>query len=444
MNNIRLTIVLLLAFLGTTGFLNERGVHAGTQPNLATGQITSAIILQERIHLTLGDKAVTTLGAKDGVIRGDILTITGSADVNLEKHIGKCAVLSVDRQSSVCEIIAANMEIKRGSKVSIAEATTAAPQFFPAAYSLLSKSVEAYEPNEIVSVYIHDIFDEQNNVTQLSNQIRQQIENLFANKKRIRIVGAKSSDKTFHFYPNLDREQYEIRHELMETLPVDVLVSGAYTVTDANNLHLSLYKFDSRNGDARLDFNMLLTPDHADNARLVTKPYQPVGKREYVTCTVVYEEIQYAPQRDELKEIIAREAGSDAFKVNDLKKTNFNLISPVDIVIKIDDKTVNLAEKKTTPFLLTKGRHRLYAGFRRGYFFNTREPRLHVSDRLIEKEALLNIGRDGTFVIEAIFRPSFDMTNIDFKVYSVREKKTEIRKSILTTEASKSIELFQD
>ena len=35
---------------------------------LVTGEITSAIILQERIHLTVGDKALTNLGSKDSVI----------------------------------------------------------------------------------------------------------------------------------------------------------------------------------------------------------------------------------------------------------------------------------------------------------------------------------------------------------------------------------------
>jgi len=46
-----------------------------------TGEIISAIILQERIHLTIGDKAVTNLGSKHGVIKGDIFVVTTPKDV---------------------------------------------------------------------------------------------------------------------------------------------------------------------------------------------------------------------------------------------------------------------------------------------------------------------------------------------------------------------------
>lgn len=438
-----LIIALLLSFLGTVSVSSECGAQANPHPNLVTGQITSAIILQERIHLTLGDKAVTNLGAEDGVIKGDILTITAPADINLEKQIGKCAVLDVGRKSSVCQIVSANMEIKRGSRVSIGQASLTLPRLFSAAYTLLSKSVEAYEPNEKIAVFIHNIFDDQGNVTQLSNRIREQIEKLFTEKKRIRIVKAVSHEKDLTFYPNLDSEQYPIRHEFMDAFGVDVLVSGSYSV-QGDTLYLTLYKFDRRFGDTRLAFNVPMAHEQAAEAKQLIKAYQSIPKREYVTCTVTYQEYHYTPQKDEIKEIVNREAGNDLFKVNDLKKTNFNLISPVDIVIKINDKTVNFLGKQSEPFPLTKGTHRLYAAFKRGYFFNTREPLLHVSDKAIEKEALLSISKDGTYLIEASFRPFFEANNIGFKVYSIGEKRVQVPKTILRSEATKSIEFFKD
>ncbi len=87
--------------------------------SVVTGEITSSIILQERIYLNTGDKAVTNLGSKDGVIKGDILIVTTRLDVMKEKPIGQCAVTSVDVKSSICEIITSNMEIPQGSNVSI-------------------------------------------------------------------------------------------------------------------------------------------------------------------------------------------------------------------------------------------------------------------------------------------------------------------------------------
>jgi hypothetical protein len=43
-----------------------------------------------------------------------------------------------------------------------------------------------------------------------------------------------------------------------------------------------------------------------------------------------------------------------------------------------------------------------------------------------------------------VLNSSFEGENIDFKIYNVSEKKTQLLKTIIKTEATKAIELFKD
>jgi hypothetical protein len=150
------------------------------------------------------------------------------------------------------------------------------------------------------------------------------------------------------------------------------------------------------------------------------------------------------PQKDEKKHIIGHEAGKDVYKALDLRKTNFNIISPVDFVFKLDGQSINFSGKTEKPILLTKGTHNLSAAFKRGYFFNTREPKLYVSDKQIDKEAILLVEKDASIYIEVGLNPSFEEENIEFKIYDVTEKKSQLLKTIIKTESAKSIEFFKD
>jgi hypothetical protein len=110
----------------------------------------------------------------------------------------------------------------------------------------------------------------------------------------------------------------------------------------------------------------------------------------------------------------------------------------------MDDQPISFSGKTEAPILLTKGTHKLFASFKRGYFYNTRDPRLYVSDKPLEKEAILTVEKDASIYIEVVLNPSFEGENIDFKIYNVSEKKTQLLKTIIKTEATKAIELFKD
>jgi len=408
-----------------------------------TGEITSAIILQERIHLTVGDKAVTNLGSKDGVIKGDILVVTTRKDSMKEKPIGQCAVTSVDVNSSICEIIASNMEIPKGSNVSLPAIYYSMQTFYPAIYKLLSKSVEPFPPHKKLKIAVYDFFDSQNNVTIFSENLNQEVKNIFSQKKRVMLTEPKTTKKDFLLYPEDIRSSYGLRAEVMESLAVDVFITGSYAVNN-DNVSFTFYKFDRYFNDEKISFQAPLSSILANSAQEITRPYKPIPKKEYVPCTVAFKESHYMPQKEEKSHIIGHEAGKDIYKAIDLKKTNFNIISPVDFVFKLDGQPINFSGKTEKPVLLTKGTHNLFASFKRGYFFNSREPRLYVSDKGIDKEAILSIEKDASIYIEVLLNPSFEGEYIEFKIYDVAEKKSQLLRTIIKTEASRSIEFFKD
>jgi hypothetical protein len=408
-----------------------------------TGEITSSIILQERIYLNVGDKAVTNLGSKDGVIKGDILIVTSRLDVMKEKPIGQCAVTSVDVKSSICEIITSIMEIPQGSNVSIPVMYYSMEKFYPAIYKILSKSVDPFPPYEKVKISVYDIFDSQNNITKFSDRLKQEMKDVFAEKKRVRIVDPKTVKKDFFLYPEDIRNSYGLRTEVMETLGVDVFITGSYALNNENASFI-FYKFDKNFNDEKITFQLPLSSFEVASAQEITSPYKPIPKKEYIPCTVAYREYHYTPQKDEKRDIIGHEAGRDIYKAYDLRKTNFNIVSPVDILFKMDEQSVNFTGKTEAPILLTKGTHKLFASFKRGYFYNTRDPKLYVSDKPLEKEAVLTVEKDASIYIEVLFNPSFEGENIEFKIYNVSEKKTQLLKTIIKSENTKAIELFKD
>ena len=410
---------------------------------LVTGEITSAIILQERIHLTVGDKALTNLGSKDSVIKGDIFTVTARQDVYKEKPIGKCAVTSVDAKSSICEIISSNWEIPRGSNVSLPAIYFSNEKLYPAIYKILSKSVDPFMPYDKLKISIYDIYDSQNNVTKFSENVKQEIKDVFVQKKRVKLVEPRAIQKDFLIYPEDIRNSYGLRTEVMETLAVDVFIIGSYAIEN-ENIAFAFYKFDKYFNDEKISFQIPVGSFDVASIQDVIRPYKPVPKKEYLPCTVALKEFHYMPPKDEKRSIINHEAGRDVYKAIDLNKTNFNIISPVDFVFKLDNQSINFAGKTETPVLLTKGTHNLFASFRRGYFFNSKEPKLYVSDKHVDKEAILSIEKDASIYIEVMLNPSFDGDNIEFKIYDVTEKKSQLLKTIIKTEAAKSIEFFKD
>jgi hypothetical protein len=316
-------------------------------------------------------------------------------------------------------------------------------KLYPAIYTILSKSVDPFLPHEKLKITIHDIFDSMNNVTKFSERVKQEMKQVFGQKKRITIIEPNKIKKDFFLYPEDIRTSYGLRTEVMETLGVDVFITGSYSLNN-ENASFTFYKFDKNFNDEKITFQLPLSSLEVTGAQEITSPYKPIPKKEYIPCTVAFREDHYTPQKDEKKDIVGHEVGRDIYKAYDLRKTNFNIISPVDIVFKMDGQSVNFSGKTEVPILLTKGTHKLFASFKRGYFFNTKEPKLYVSEKSLEKEAILTVEKDASIYIEVLLNPSFEGENVEFRIYNVSEKKTQLLKTIIKSEATKAIEIFKD
>ena len=410
-----------------------------------TGQVSSAILLQERINLTVPDKAVVNIGTRDGLIKGDLLFVTTSPDIETANQVAECAVLKfVDDKSSVCQIVKAKVEVERGNYASIKKLQRGDDRFFPAAFDTMSRTAEPYEPYRKINVYIHEIFDGNNNVTGLSKRIKKALEDMFSQKSKFRLKTGLDT-KDFLFYPDKYREASMALSQTMSRSGVDVFITGSYAV-NGGVANLNLIKFDKNYGDETAAFQIPLTTiSEQEQALQIVLPYKPIQKKEYVAAKLMIKTGQYLPQKDELSDIVNYEGNGDVFTVGTLKRTGFNIISPVNVAVKIDGEIINLRGKDEIVIpALEKGVHRITASFRRGYFSNNRTNLLYSSARDIEKEVMLSIAKDGDVYMEFKMNAAFEKDPIDIKIYRQSERRHVLLKPVHRTESGKSVDFFKD
>ena len=410
-----------------------------------TGQVSSAILLQERINLTVPDRAVVNIGPRDGVIKGDILSVTTGPNVELANQVAECAVLKfVDDRSSICQIVKAKSEVERGNYASIKKLNRGDERLFQAAFDTLSRTAEPYEPYRKINVFVYEIFDENNNVTRLSKRIKKSLEDMFAQKPKFRLkTGLEAKD--FLFYPDKYREASVALGQTMGRSGVDVFITGSYA-TNNGVANLNLIKFDRTYGDESAMFQIPLTSvAEQEQALQIVTPYRPIQKKEYVSAKVAIKSGQYLPQKDEVNDIINYEGGGDVFTANTLKRTGFNIVSPVNIAVRIDGEVINLRGRDEIMIpALEKGVHKITASFRRGYFANNRANLLYSSPKDIEKEVMLSIAKDGDIFMEFKMNASFEKDPIDIKIYRQNERKHVLLKPVHRMESGKSVDFFKD
>jgi hypothetical protein len=336
------------------------------------------------------------------------------------------------------------VEVQRGNFASINKLKHVDERFYPLLYNMLARTADPYEPYKAINVYIHDIFNEGNNVTILSKRIKSGLEGIFAQKKRIRLK--KDLDvKDFLFYPSSYRETSLALHQTMLRSGVDVFITGSYAVNDGT-INITLYRFDRHFGEEALTFRTAITSlDDRREVSEIIKPFRPIVKREYVSAKVSLKVRQYVPGKDEMGDIIANEGDGDAFRINTLKRIGFNIIGPVSIVVKLDNEKLNFSGKDDIILpAVEKGIHKVTASFRRGYYANNRNSLLYSSTRDIEKEILVSIDKDGDVFMEIHLDPSLDKENIDFRIFRQTESKRLLLRAFQSVETGRPIMFFKD
>ena len=145
---------------------------------------------------------------------------------------------------------------------------------------------------------------------------------------------------------------------------------------------------------------------------------------------------------NEKADVIKHEADGNAFTELGLKRSDFNIVSPVDIKVKIDDvvvlqgPTTGLTTELTVP--VSPGTHRVVVSFRRGYFFD--EAPVYTSQKEVSKEVDLDIHRTKNLFLDIELSPLFDKDPIGFKVSDWIDKHQQVIRPIRRVESDGKIE----
>jgi hypothetical protein len=406
--------------------------------DLEIGQIIDNF--DHKVKILTGDKAITNLGKMSGVIKGDIFNIYKANDINYLDSIGKCAVTVIYESTSVCEIFKMSSEIGKDTVV-IDKLTSNDPNLVPAIFQLLTKVVEPYEPQKEITVYVHSIFDEQDNITKFSEKVQKEIKKVFFQKKRIK-QATNVSKSLFAYQPGDYAEYGQAIEGFLNKDNNDVLIGGKYRIK-GDKIELTLYKID-RNWEDIVVETTLSASSYAEQTSSVVTPFKPIKKEKNILCDILYRPVYYkATNRDERNNIIAIESKNNPFLEYSMKKIDFNIISPVDFKLIVDNNEVSFEKSNEYQLSMTTGKHEITAVFKKGFYSN--DSLLLTTDNEVKKNVVLVLDNDGDVKIEVTANPVPGRESIDFKIYKKTDMSRPEFKAVLPQKNNiKTVETYKD
>lgn len=403
------------------------------------GQVVSSI--QDRLNLAQGDRLMVNLGRNTGIIKGDYGRIMKPGAVDPSDTAGRCAVVEVRDATLLCEVFQARVEVEVGDRVFFkALPFPSDAAFQESTIALLNSLVSPYEPSRQISVYVLPIYDDANNVTALSQKIRREVIDALREKGRINLSGD-SSLKELVLYPDDDLAWIWEARDALTKAGVDVLIVGKYRI-EGGQARVNLFKVDRNFDDRRITLNVPLGRGVEPLAAQVLMPYQRVEKKDPVTCWLFVKPRMFTPAKEEKLQLLKDEAGGNPFVAANLKRVDFNILSPVDVTIRVDGQVVDLKSKDQQSVSLKQGTHRVSASFRRGYFSN--DALLYTSEHAFSKEILMDLSRSKTIGIEVVANPMQEKTPITFNVYAPVERERQVLHPIYRVESDRILETYRD
>ncbi|MCK9227718.1 MAG: hypothetical protein PHT96_02160 [Syntrophorhabdaceae bacterium] len=413
---------------------------AAEPDGFVTGQIIDS--LEGKFKMLIGDKAFTNLGSRMGVIKGDILTIYSAADKAKSDPIGRCAVVQVNDTGSICEIIEMSREIGKDA-VALKKVAYDDALLYPSLFTLLSKVVEPYPPEKKIKVYIYQIFDENHNVTEFSQKVRKEMVRVFFQKKRIVSAGRLISPALSAYLPGEYDEYNKTIEDYLRKDNIDVIISGAYKVM-GDKVQISYYKIDKNYEDIIVDTVVASQPYTATAAKVVI-PYTEKKKEQIIKCDVIFKPVQYRTQsRDERNEIVAAETRGNPVLEYTLRRSEFNIVMPVDFTLTVDGNTVKFDKSAELSIPLTTGEHQITASYSKGFYFNDTFLVALPEQNMVRKSAIISVDRPEDIVLEIEANPLPKRENLSFNVYRKTTRSSTIVKPVLTRETAKPVEVFKD
>lgn len=405
--------------------------------DMIRGEITDAN--RERVALSTGDKVTISVGKSQGLIKGDIGKIFSRTEKKLE--IGRCVVHESRSVSSTCEIIESLREIARGDMVVFSGVDYRDKGLFLPIIDVLDSSVKAFPAHEKVRILIHEVFDAKNNITQFSEKARSELIYIASQKKRIVAVAARQL-ADFSYYPDeYGASSGQIKNFLRNN-GLDLILTGTH-VMNGNSVDLSFQRVAQGDNDRVIVFPVSAGIANGNTTDKVILPYVKKEKRIDSLCSIVYKAHQYVPLREEKSGIIREEAAANPFRELNLKRVEFNIISPVEFKVTVDGAAVNLGDKGATQISLSNGSHRIHASFKRGYYSG--ESLLYTSSREYTRDIVLELNKGEDTVIEVNADPMPDKgDHFAFRVYRKTEREKFALKPIQRVQSEKVVDAFTD
>jgi len=414
-------------------------------PAAATGDLVAGMItgsLEGKFKMLIGDKAFTNLGAKMGVIKGDILTIYDKRDVMQSEPVGRCAVVQIYDAGSICQVIEMLREIGK-DVVTLKRLAYDDALFYPGVFTLLSKIVEPYPPEKKVKVYVYQVFDEKNNITELSQKIRKEIIKVFSQKKRMEPASRLISPALSAYFPGEYDEYNKTIEGYLQKDNIDVIVSGSYKMV-GDKIQVSYYKIDKSYEDIVVDSVVPAQPYTAMAAKVVV-PYQAKKKEQIVKCDIVFKPVQYRAQsRDERNTILTDETRGNPVLEYTVKRSEFNIMVPVNFTVTVDGNRIKFDKFQEFSVPLTTGEHTITASYSKGLYMNDTFLMTLPDSNAVKKTAIINIDHPEDITVEIVANPLPKRENIVFNVYRKSTRTSTVVKPVLNRETRTPIEVFKD
>ena len=412
------------------------GFAAAQEPIIA--QVVSAA--HERIGLMKGDVVTVNAGKKDGVIKGDIGTIGMRADSPVSGPIGRCVVTKTFDSVSNCEIMRASKEIERGMAVLFQPVRFSDPILYPVIITTLQGIVDPYAPSRIVRVYIYTIFDDKGDVTAFSQALKEEINAIFSQKKRISSID-KRAIKEIAFYPEDYPNTTNRINEYQKKSDIDVVLWGEYRA-QPDKVLLTLSWFDKNYTGGQQKFSLPPEARYVAGSQEVIIPYGQIQKVQDLNCTLVLKTMPVKVTKEEKSAMIRREAEGNPFVEQNLRAIDFSIVGAVETKVAIDGDIVNLAGKQEQTIILPRGKHRISASYKRGYF--VQEALLYRSERELTRDILIDVTKAKDVTVEVRYAPLEEKEPIDFKVYRKADRELTVLRPIPRLDSDRAVDMFKD
>ncbi|HOC46169.1 MAG TPA: hypothetical protein PKM26_06160, partial [Syntrophorhabdaceae bacterium] len=204
------------------------------------------------------------------------------------------------------------------------------------------------------------------------------------------------------------------------------------------------YKIDKNYEDIIVDTVVASQPYTATAAKVVI-PYTEKKKEQIIKCDVIFKPVQYRTQsRDERNEIVAAETRGNPVLEYTLRRSEFNIVMPVDFTLTVDGNTVKFDKSAELSIPLTTGEHQITASYSKGFYFNDTFLVALPEQNMVRKSAIISVDRPEDIVLEIEANPLPKRENLSFNVYRKTTRSSTIVKPVLTRETAKPVEVFKD